>query len=52
MTTENAEKDISDIVGALTDPIIVFPGGGGIRGGISLVFSGGSSSHPNPPYRG
>ena len=30
MTTEKAiEKGISDIVGALTDPIIVFPGGWG-----------------------
>ena len=29
MTTENVEKGISDIVGALTDPIIVFPGGWG-----------------------
>ena len=28
MTTEKVEKGISDIVGALTDPIIVFPGGG------------------------
>jgi len=29
LTTENVEKGISDIVGALTDPIIVFPGGWG-----------------------
>lgn len=29
MTTKNVEKGISDIVGALTDPIIVFPGGWG-----------------------
>ena len=29
MTTENVEKGISDIVGCLTDPIIVFPGGWG-----------------------
>ena len=29
MTTENVEKGISEIVGALTDPIIVFPGGWG-----------------------
>jgi hypothetical protein len=28
VTTKNVEKGISDIVGALTDPIIVFPGGG------------------------
>jgi hypothetical protein len=29
LTTEKVEKGISDIVGALTDPIIVFPGGWG-----------------------
>ena len=29
MTTKNVEKGISDIVGTLTDPIIVFPGGWG-----------------------
>jgi hypothetical protein len=29
LTTENVEKGISDIVGVLTDPIIVFPGGWG-----------------------
>jgi hypothetical protein len=29
LTTKNVEKGISDIVGALTDPIIVFPGGWG-----------------------
>lgn len=29
MTTEKVEKGISDIVGALTDPILVFPGGWG-----------------------
>ena len=29
MTTENVEKGISEIVGCLTDPIIVFPGGWG-----------------------
>ena len=29
MTTENVEKGISEIVGALSDPIIVFPGGWG-----------------------
>jgi len=29
LTTENVEKGISEIVGALTDPIIVFPGGWG-----------------------
>ena len=29
MAPENVEKDISDIVGALTHPIIVFPGGWG-----------------------
>ncbi|GAH80711.1 unnamed protein product [marine sediment metagenome] len=29
MTTKNVEKGISEIVGALTDPIIVFPGGWG-----------------------
>ena len=29
MTTKSVEKGISDIVGALTDPIIVFPGGWG-----------------------
>ena len=29
MTTKNVEKGISDIVGALTDPIIVFPRGWG-----------------------
>jgi len=29
LTTKNVEKGISEIVGALTDPIIVFPGGWG-----------------------
>jgi len=29
LTTEKVEKGISDIVGALTDPILVFPGGWG-----------------------
>jgi hypothetical protein len=29
LTTEKIEKGISDIVGALSDPIIVFPGGWG-----------------------
>lgn len=29
MTTEKVEKGISEIVGALTDPILVFPGGWG-----------------------
>jgi hypothetical protein len=29
LTTKNVEKSISDIVGALTDAIIVFPGGWG-----------------------
>ena len=29
MATENVEKGISEIVGCLTDPIIVFPGGWG-----------------------
>ena len=29
MTTKSVKKGISDIVGALTDPIIVFPGGWG-----------------------
>jgi len=29
LTTERVERGISDIVGALTDPIIVFPGGWG-----------------------
>jgi hypothetical protein len=29
LTTENVEKGISEIVGALTDPILVFPGGWG-----------------------
>jgi hypothetical protein len=29
LTTKSVEKGISDIVGALTDPIIVFPGGWG-----------------------
>ena len=29
MTTQRVEKGISEIVGALTDPIIVFPGGWG-----------------------
>lgn len=29
MTTKNVEKGISNIVGALTDPILVFPGGWG-----------------------
>ena len=29
MTTKQLEKGISDIVGALTDPILVFPGGWG-----------------------
>ena len=29
MTTENVEKGVSEIVGALSDPIIVFPGGWG-----------------------
>ena len=29
MTTKNVEKGISEIVGCLTDPILVFPGGWG-----------------------
>ena len=42
MTTEKVEKGISDIVGALTDPILVFPGGWGdtlpdwLKGAITL----------------
>ncbi len=41
-TEKQAEKGISDILGALTDPIIVFPGGWGdslpewIKGEITL----------------